>query len=105
MTEPTHGHDEEGYAGPVTVVCGDHEHTVTVTLRGLFQPIDGRYHWYGRLAADPDLAAAVRPGTKVTVRTTYGEAEGTLSDLDPWGRYRVAGHGRPPFPVGAAVGA
>ena len=69
---------------------------VRVRLRGHFQPIDGRFHWWGRLAADPALAVH-RPGSTVTLLTPYGAAEGTLADLDPWGRYRISGTGQPPF--------
>lgn len=67
---------------------------VDVALRGAFQPIDGRFHWYGRVGA---ALEGVRNGQTVTVRTDHGEAEGRLSDIDPWGRFRVSGTGRPPF--------
>ncbi|RNM13680.1 DUF4873 domain-containing protein [Nocardioides pocheonensis] len=70
--------------------------TVDVTLRGHFEPIDGRYHWYGRLAADEALGRW-QPGTTVVLTTPHGSAAGRLSDLDPWGRYRISGTGRPPF--------
>jgi hypothetical protein len=33
----------------------------------------------------------------VVLRTAHGSAEGRLSDVDPWGRFRIAGVGRPPF--------
>ncbi|HEY1699847.1 MAG TPA: DUF4873 domain-containing protein [Trebonia sp.] len=33
------------------------------------------------------------------VRTPHGTAVTTLADADPWGRYRLQGFGRPPFPV------
>jgi hypothetical protein len=69
---------------------------VVVTLRGQFQPIDGRYHWYGRVAVD-DRVSALGAGATVLLRTPAGEAEGRLSDEDPWGRYRLEGTGRPPF--------
>jgi hypothetical protein len=36
-------------------------------------------------------------GARVTIRTQYGGAEGRLSDVDPWGRLRIAGTGQPPF--------
>jgi hypothetical protein len=87
-------HDE--YAGDATLVHGDAETPVRVTLRGGFQPIDGRFHWYGRLTADAALAG-VRPGGEVRLRTAHGEAAGRLSDVDPWGRLRITGTGRPPF--------
>jgi hypothetical protein len=70
--------------------------TVDVTLRGHFEPLDGRFHWYGRLAAHEALGR-LRPGTDVVVTTPHGSAAGRLSDLDPWGRFRVSGTGRPPF--------
>jgi hypothetical protein len=94
---------EPAYDGPAhLLVRGDddpREVEVQVTLRGRFQPIDGRYRWYGRVRSDTDLSETVRPGSSVLLRTPYGEAEARLSDLDPWGRFRVSGTGRPPFPA------
>ena len=75
---------------------------VQVTLAGAFQPIDGRFHWYGRIAATDDLPAELS-GTSVVLRTAYGEAVGRLSDTDPWGRHRISGVGRPPFDGGDEV--
>ena len=86
----------EAYEGPADLVAGDAVHVVEVTLRGFFQPLDGHFHWYGRVADDAGLGT-VRSGATVTLRTPYGEAAGRLSDLDPWRRFRVAGTGRPPF--------
>ena len=40
----------EGYDGPARLLTEDRQVEVQVSLRGAFQPIDGRYHWYGRLA-------------------------------------------------------
>jgi hypothetical protein len=97
--EPGHepGHEPgESYDGPAVVLLDDAEHEVTVTLRGAFQPLDGHFHWYGRIATSPALAA-VRSGATVRLRTEQGEADGRLSDVDPWGRFRVAGTGHPPF--------
>ena len=93
------GAHREGWAGPAVVLFPDRTVTVGVDLRGHFEPLDGTFHWYGRV--DPDgssvLADAVRPGATVTVRTSYGEAAGSLSDRDPWGRFRLTGRGTPPF--------
>ncbi len=87
------------YAGAARVstgsTSGDVE--VEVTLRGHFEPLDGRFHWYGRIAADPVLGEAARAGDTVTLTTAHGAAEGRLSDVDPWGRFRISGTGRPPF--------
>lgn len=92
----------EQFTGPAVLVvdgaddgADDAGTTVEVDLRGGFEPIDGRFHWYGRLAAQPDLLVA--SGASVTVRTPHGSAEGRLSDVDPWGRFRITGLGRPPF--------
>lgn len=92
MTEP----HEDHYSGTATLVAGERETVVAVRLRGGFQPIDGRHHWYGRLSPDAALDE-LGSGATVTLRTGSGEATGRISDRDPWGRYRVAGTGRPPY--------
>jgi hypothetical protein len=96
----------EEYVGPAVVsagstaldegsIAGDGV-TVEVTLRGHFEPLDGRFHWYGRVAAHEALER-LQSGTDVLVTTPHGSAAGRLSDVDPWGRFRVSGTGRPPF--------
>lgn len=93
----TTGHEaQESYAGPAVLVVDGLEQPVAVTLRGAFQPLDGHFHWYGRIAETPGLAA-VRSGTTVRLHTDHGAADGRLSDRDPWGRFRIAGTGTPPF--------
>lgn len=90
----------EEYAGPATITPagapapGDGV-PVEVDLRGVFQPLDGRFHWYGRVAVTDALS--VDSGATVTLTTDHGSAEARLSDRDPWGRLRVTGTGRPPF--------
>ncbi len=83
----------ELFSGPAEIRDGEDTVEVTADLRGGFQPIDGRFHWYGRVGRDDRLAS----GDRVTIRTEYGAAEGRLSDVDPWGRLRIVGTGRPPF--------
>ncbi|QUH00316.1 DUF4873 domain-containing protein [Saccharopolyspora erythraea] len=99
-----HDHDEDDYRGPATVFDESREIGVQVVLRGHFEPIDGRFHWYGRVAAS-EAVDALTGGRKarVALRTPDGEAVGTLSDPDPWGRYRITGVGRPPFAVDTGV--
>ena len=80
------------YDGPAYL--GDTE--VEVRLRGHFQPIDGLFHWWGRIHADAGLDPQTS-GATMTLRTPYGEAAGRLSDVDTWGRFRVSGTGKPPF--------
>ena len=92
--------DDEGYTGPATVVVDDAEIEASVVLRGYFQPIDGFFHWYGRIAANDALSAAVGRSKKTAVlRTPEGEASGTIGDPDPWNRLRITGTSRPPFAV------
>jgi hypothetical protein len=80
-----------------TSTGGEEGVEVEVTLRGQFEPLDGRFHWYGRIAANGNLDERVRSGSTVTLSTPSGRAEGRLSDVDPWGRFRISGTGRPPF--------
>ncbi|QKW51973.1 DUF4873 domain-containing protein [Streptomyces buecherae] len=96
-----HNHDHEaGYRGPATLEFGGEERSVDVELRGTFQPVDGRYHWYGRVIGAPELVALLGgKRTAALIRTPQGEARGELSDPDPWDRYRVTGTSTPPFRV------
>lgn len=92
---PAHEH-LESYDGPASLLAGDAEEEVEVRLRGHFEPIDGTFHWYGRVSGE-HLAERHVNGAAVALRTPHGEAPAKLTDLDPWGRYRVTGRGRPPF--------
>ena len=101
------GHDEDGYRGPAALTVQGAEGTVEVAvdvrLVGHFEPLDGRYRWYGRVAASAELDALLG-GRKASahVATPGGDAVGELSDVDPWGRYRLAGVSTPPFAVATA---
>ncbi len=91
---------DEGYAGPATVVVAGRELPVRVRLCGYFEPIDGRFHWYGRLADDAELTelvGATRAPAMIT--TPHGSAAGEIGGRDLWGRYRITGVGRPPMTV------
>lgn len=96
--------EEEGYRGPATLIVDESELDVTVTLRGYFEPIDGYYHWYGRIDVNEELTALLGGKNKPAVlRTPDGEALGQLSDPDTWGRYRITGISRPPFAVATTL--
>lgn len=96
----TTAHDE-GYSGAVTLVVNDEEIAGEAELRGYFEPIDGHYHWYGRVSANPALVALLTGPVSVELRTPEGSATATkLGDTDPWGRLRISGVGRPPFSTG-----
>jgi Domain of unknown function (DUF4873) len=93
-------HDDDGYTGEATLIFGDEEVAVSVDLRGYFQPIDGRYHWYGRIKANDEVTSRAEGGVRsALLRTPTGQAEGTLTDPDPWGRYRVGGISTPPYRI------
>lgn len=83
----------ERFSGPAEIGAGADAIEVMVDLRGGFQPIDGHFHWYGRVGGHDRL----RSGDRVAIRTAHGAAAGRLSDVDPWGRLRIAGTGPPPF--------
>ena len=83
----------EQYDGPARIGATE----VQVRLRGHVEPLDGRFHWWGRVAAHEQLHGEHAPGAVVRLVTPHGEAEGRLTDVDPWGRFRVSGTGRPPF--------
>lgn len=98
------GDASDGYDGPAALLLDGAELAVTVHLRGRFEPIDGRYHWYGRIEASQALAAALRGGRGAArLRTPHGEAGGQLGDPDTWGRYRIDGVRKPPFPLRSSL--
>jgi hypothetical protein len=93
--------DADGYRGPAILRVGAAAFEVKADLRGKFEPIDGRYHWYGRLASSDVLASALPPGrVQGTLSTAGGTAPCEVGDPDPWLRYRVNGISRPPFAFG-----
>ena len=88
------------YAGPAILDAPGTEVAVTATLRGHVDPIDGRYRWYGRLNGS-DADELPDPGRgAVSLRVPGASpATGRLQERDPWGNLRIAGIGRPPFPM------
>ncbi|SDJ71252.1 protein of unknown function [Actinopolyspora mzabensis] len=104
--EPPRGeeHGDDDYNGSAVVFTAERQAEVEVVLRGNFQPIDGRFHWYGRVTGDGELDELVAGRrAEVVLRTPHGDAVATLSDPDPWNRYRITGLGRPPFPAGSEL--
>jgi hypothetical protein len=96
--------EDDGYRGPAWLTIGAARLPVTVDLRGRFEPIDGRYHWYGRIARDERLAALVTGGRSAAViETGHGACPCEIADPDLWDRYRVTGYSTPPFPVNSAL--
>lgn len=89
----------EAYEGDAEVLGAEQPDGigVRVRLRGHFEPLDGRFHWYGRIDANAALDARHRSGATIALRTPHGTAAGKIADVDPWGRFRVTGQGTPPF--------
>ncbi|GAA1519551.1 DUF4873 domain-containing protein [Dactylosporangium maewongense] len=73
-------------------------HAVELHLSGHFQPLDGRYHWGGRMAGGPAVPALVRAGRRdVLLRCAPADAvPARLLEIDPWGNVRFSGTGAPP---------
>jgi hypothetical protein len=96
--------DDDGYAGPAQLTLDPDQFEVEVDLRGHFEPIDGQYHWYGRIASydalDQHLGGAKADGT---LTTDHGTSPCVVSDPDLWHRYRITGRSTPPFPVETEV--
>ncbi len=93
--------EESGYDGTATLRVGDAELPVTVHLDGHLEPLDGLFHWYGRIERSDALAAA-KDGGATTGQLAIGDrdpAELRLAEYDPWGHIQVKGTGRPPYPL------
>lgn len=91
----------EDYRGPAVLSCADTRIPVTVVLGGHREPLDGKFHWYGRIDADDRVRSLKESGqSEVTVTLPDGRpAPGRLAEVDPWGHVRVTGVGVPPFPL------
>lgn len=92
-------HEDDGHTGPAQVTVGQTVHDVEVALAGHLEPLDGRYHWYGRIAQHDELDAAKRAGATTVRLAVPGRdaVEGRLAEHDAWGNLRVTGLGAPPF--------
>jgi hypothetical protein len=80
------------------LLVDDAVHAVELHLTGHFQPIDGRYHWGGRMIGGPAVPALVRAGRRnVRLRCAPADAvPARLLEVDPWGGVRFSGTGTPP---------
>jgi len=90
---------DEGYAGAAVLRADGVEVAVSVEVSGRVEPVDGRYHWNGRVAPAPEVAALVRGGKRAAELAVAGgrPAPVRLGELDPWGGARITGVGRPPW--------
>jgi cation diffusion facilitator CzcD-associated flavoprotein CzcO len=91
---------DDGYTGPATLVAAGSPIPVEVRLSGRVEPVDGRYHWAGRIAPHGAVSRLVRAGTRsATLRIGDGAPVAVrLGDVDPWGAVRVQATSPPPWP-------
>jgi hypothetical protein len=90
-----------GYDGEATLIVGDGEVAVTVHLDGHLEPLDGRFHWYGRIERS-DAVRAIKDAGTTTAELAIDDgqpAELRLAEYDPWGHVQVKGVGVPPYPM------
>ncbi|MBP1160390.1 MULTISPECIES: DUF4873 domain-containing protein [Rhodococcus] len=92
--------EDNAYAGSAALTTDEVTLSVRVHLSGHFEPLDGNYHWYGRIAGDK-LTELKQRGRSAMHLTIPGgpETPATLAEQDPWGNYRITGVGAPPFPL------
>ncbi|MGA9103491.1 DUF4873 domain-containing protein [Aeromicrobium sp.] len=92
-------HEDEGYDGPAQLHVGDSTIEVDVVLAGHLEPLDGRYHWYGRVVQSDAVDAAKKDGaTEIGLAIADGATSaGRLAEHDAWGNMRITGLGAPPF--------
>jgi hypothetical protein len=93
--------EESGYDGAAVLQVGDRRLDVIVHLDGHLEPLDGLFHWYGRIERSAAVAAAKDAGA-TSAELVIGErtpATLRLAEVDPWGHVQVSGTGAPPYPV------
>lgn len=106
--------EANGYDGEAVLLTGDDTIAVTVHLDGHLEPLDGRFHWYGRIERSAAVDAVKNAGgTTARLAVNGGEpADLRLAEHDPWGHVQVNGTGAPPYamdpveidlPVGAVT--
>lgn len=93
--------EESGYDGRATLLVGDQVLEVTVHLAGHLEPLDGHYHWYGRVERAADVVAAKDAGATdaALVIADRAPAPFRLAEYDAWGHVQVKGTGAPPYPL------
>ncbi len=95
--------EDSGYDGAALLLLADHELEVTVHLDGHLEPLDGHFHWYGRIDRSDDIVDAKDGGVTLAHLVIAGgpPAELRLAEYDPWGHVQVNGAGAPPYKLEA----
>lgn len=101
LPEPEAGPE---YSGPALLDAPGGDLPVTVVLGGYLDPIDGKFHWYGRVSAAEGVELPDPGRGQVFLMLPGGRpARGILQERDPWGNLRITGVGTPPFPLEPTV--
>jgi len=66
----------------VELVTAEGTFEVQAKVSGKVEPVDGRFHLAGRIAAHPEVAALVRRGVR---DATLDGTRIRLTEIDPWG--------------------
>jgi Domain of unknown function (DUF4873) len=92
---------DEGYAGRAALSADGAQFTVEVRLSGRVEPVDGRYHWAGRIAPHEAVTRLFASGVRsAALRIADRDPVPVrLSEVDPWGAVRVTAVSPPPWPV------
>lgn len=95
--------EETGYDGAATLVVAGQAVEVTVHLDGHLEPLDGSFHWYGRIERSAAVAELKNAGatTASLVIADRAPADMRLAEYDAWGHVQVRGRGVPPYPMEA----
>jgi hypothetical protein len=93
--------EESGYNGAALLLVGDRTLDVIVHLDGHLEPLDGLFHWYGRIERSDDVVAAKDERATTADLVIAGGPPATLrlAEYDPWGHVQVSGTGAPPYPL------
>lgn len=90
--------DVEAYSGHAFVQIESERYPATVVLAGHFEPLDGRYHWGGRILPLREVAEAVRSGVRSATLHVEDRAFAVhLAEVDPWSGVRIRASGTPPW--------
>jgi hypothetical protein len=92
---------EDGYDGAATLRGAELEIPVRITLSGHVDPLDGRFHWGGRIGPDARVVRLIREGKREITLQVDGARPlpARLTEVDPWGGVIVAATGHPPWPA------
>jgi len=89
----------DGYSGAATLRGDGVEIPVRIALSGHVDPLDGHYHWGGRVEPDARVVGLLRDGRRdVTLEVDgFSSLPARLMEADPWGGVVVAAKGKPPW--------